>query len=88
MTTPHRTVTLQFRNDGADADGTLRSDLAPEEVERLQRQAEQLGLPRHPDPSVAALLAAVRVRNDVPPALYAALAAVLSRVHAAAERMR
>lgn len=88
MNTPHRTVTLQFRNDPSQGSASLRADLSPAEVEMLQQQAERLGLPRHPDPSVAALLAAVRVRNDVPTALYAAMAAVLSRVYAAANNKK
>lgn len=88
MNAPHRTVTLQFRNDASPDAASLRADLSPEDVEKMQQQAERLGLPRHPDPSVAALLAAVRVCDDVPPALYAAMAAVLSRVYAAAERVR
>lgn len=83
-----RTVTLRFRNDSAPADGTLRADLDPDAVERLLQQAEAQGLPRHADPATAALLAAVRLRQDIPPALYAALAAVLSRIYAATERLR
>lgn len=87
MSSPHRTVTLQFRNEAEAPAGTLRADLAGEAIERLLQQAERLGLPRHPDPSIATLLAAVRVRHDVPVGLYAALAAVLSRVYAATERL-
>lgn len=83
-----RTVTLRFRDHAAPAEGTLRADMDPDAVERMLQQAERLGLPRHPDPATAALLAAVRLRSDVPPALYAAFAAVLSRVYAAAERHR
>lgn len=83
-----RSVTLRLRDDAAAEEGTLRADLAPDDVERLLAQAERMGLPRHADPSTAALLAAVRVRQDVPPALYAALAAVLSRIYAASERPR
>jgi len=83
-----RTVTLRFRDNSAPPQATLRPDMDPDAVERMLEQAERLGLPRHPDPATAALLAAVRLRPDVPPALYAALAAVLSRVYAAAERRR
>jgi type III secretion system FlhB-like substrate exporter len=83
-----RTVTLRFRDDSAPPQATLRADMDSGEVESMLQQAERLGLPRHPDPATAALLAAVRLRSDVPPALYAAFAAVLSRVYAAAERGR
>lgn len=80
-----RTVTLRFRDNSALPQATLRPDMDPDAVERMLEQAERLGLPRHPDPATAALLAAVRLRSDVPTALYAALAAVLSRVYAASE---
>lgn len=88
MNAPPRSVTLRFRDHAAPAEGTLRADMDPEAVERMLQEAERLGLPRHPDPATAALLAAVRLRPDVPAALYAALAAVLSRVYAAAESRR
>lgn len=85
MSAPHRSVTLRYR--GQDGAG-LRPDMDAAQVEQLQREAERHGLPRHPDPQFAALLAAVRIREDVPPALYAAVASVLAQVYAAAERTR
>ena len=88
MNPGERTVILRFRDDSAPPQATLRPDMDADAVERMLQQAERLGLPRHPDPATAALLAAVRLRSDVPPALYAALAAVLSRVYAAAESRR
>jgi flagellar biosynthesis protein len=88
MNAAPRSVTLRFRNHGTPAEGTLRPDLGADEVERLLEEAERLGLPRHPDPSTAALLAAVRLRTDVPRELYAAFAAVLSRIYAATEKLR
>ena len=83
-----RTVVLRFRDDAAPAEATLRPDVSAEEVEQMLQLAEHMGLPRHPDPATATLLAAARVRTDIPPALYAALAAVLSRIYAAGERLR
>ncbi len=88
MNSAPRTVTLRFHDDTAPADATLQADLDANEVERMLQQAEQMGLPRHADPSTAALLAAVRVRQDIPSGLYVALAAVLSRIYAATERLR
>ena len=44
-----------------------------------------LGIPLHHDPQIAALLASLRMRNDVPVLLYAAAASVLSAVWDAAE---
>lgn len=83
-----RSVVLRYRDDTLPADATLRPDMDADAVERMLQQAERMGLPRHPDPATAALLAAARVRTDIPSELYAALAAVLSRVYAASERSR
>lgn len=83
-----RNVTLRLHDGSAPAQASLQADLDAGEVERMLQQAEQMGLPRHADPATAALLAAVRVRQDVPTELYAALAAVLSRIYAATERLR
>lgn len=88
MNATPRTVVLRFRDDGAPPEATLRPDLSADEVEDMLQEAERLGLPRHPDPDTAALLAAVRLRTDVPQELYAALSAVLSRIYAAAEKLR
>lgn len=83
-----RTVVLRYRDDSLPADATLRPDMDAAAVERMLQQAERMGLPRHPDPATAALLAAARIRTDIPTDLYAALAAVLSRIYAASERSR
>ncbi|HLI17660.1 MAG TPA: flagellar biosynthesis protein [Rhodanobacteraceae bacterium] len=88
MSTAPGSVILRFRNDAAPAEATLRADMDADAVERMLQQAERMGLPRHPDPATAALLAAVRIRTDIPAELYVALAAVLSRIYAASERLR
>lgn len=82
-----RSVVLRIHNDNTASDSRA-STLSSDEVELLLQQAEDLGLPRHPDPSTAALLAAVRLRQDIPDTLYVALTAVLSRIYAAAERLQ
>lgn len=87
MNAPRRVI-LRFRDESAPAEATLRADLGADQIERLLQQAERMGLPRHADPAAAALLAAVRVREDVPTELYTALAALLSRIYAATERLR
>lgn len=79
---PRRQVVLRYR--AADSTPRLRADLSPSEIEAMQAAAERMGLPRHPDPQLAAMLAAVRTRDDMPPTLYAAAAAVLAAVYAAA----
>ncbi len=53
--------------------------------ERLLAQAERLGLPRHRDPGLAALLAQLRPDLPLPPELYTAAAAVLALIYARAE---
>ncbi len=88
MSQATRTVTLAFRNDDTPAEPTLHADMDAAAIEGMLQQAERMGLPRHPDPGIAALLAAVRIRPDIPRELYAALAAVLSRVYAADETLR
>ncbi|WP_266159444.1 flagellar biosynthesis protein [Dyella silvatica] len=76
---PQRKVSLRLSSGDHAA-----APLAPEALERLLARAHELGLPLHRDPQVAALLAALRMRDDVPPTLYAAAAAVLSCVYDAA----
>lgn len=82
---PSRWVTLRVRAPAGESGPTLRADMDAEAVAAMLAQAEKLGLPPGGDPSARALLAAVRLRDDVPPLLYAVLAAVLSRVIAAAD---
>lgn len=56
-----------------------------ESLDSLLARAQALGLPLHHDPQIAALLAALRLRDDVPVLLYAAAASVLAAVYDAAE---
>jgi flagellar biosynthesis protein len=56
-----------------------------ESLDILLARARALGLPLHHDPQIAALLAALRLRDDVPVQLYAAAASVLASVYDAAE---
>lgn len=76
---PQRKVSLRLSHGD-----TTPPTLAPEALERLFARARELGVPLHRDPQVAALLAALRMRDDVPATLYAAAAAVLSCVYDAA----
>lgn len=59
--------------------------MPPESLEILLARAQALGVPLHHDPQIAALLAALRLRDDVPVLLYAAAASVLAAVYDAAE---
>lgn len=83
MNTPSTTrrVSLRLANNGqAEAE-----PLPPEALEVLLARAEQLGLPLHHDPQIAALLVSLRLRDDVPAMLYASAASVLAAVFDAAE---
>jgi len=59
--------------------------MPPESLEVLLARAQAMGLPLHHDPQIAALLASLRLRDDVPVLLYAAAASVLAAVYDAAE---
>jgi len=79
---PSRKITLSLSSSGSSAPSP---QLKPEALEELLSRARTLGLPLHHDAQVAALLAALRLRADVPGELYAAAAAVLGCVYRAAE---
>ena len=80
---PQRRVTLRLA--GGPSDAAPPPSLRPEALETLLARARALGIPLHQDPQMAALLASLRLRQDVPATLYAAAAAVLSCVYDAAE---
>ena len=48
-------------------------------------RARALGIPLHQDPQMAALLASLRLRQEVPATLYAAAAAVMACIYDAAD---
>lgn len=80
LPSPRRSVTLRLASptssgstQGVDANG----------VKAMLERAQSLGLAPQLDPQIATLLAAVRLRDDVPPELYAALAAVVGTLLAA-----
>jgi flagellar biosynthesis protein len=73
---PQRRVTLRLAGPEAKA-----TPLPPEALELLLARARALGLPLHHDPQIASILAALRLRDDVPVLLYAATAAVLASVY-------
>lgn len=82
LPSPRRSVTLRLASPTSngnsqriDADG----------VKAMLERAQALGLAPQLDPQIATLLAAVRLRDDVPPELYAALAAVVGTLLAAVE---
>ena len=84
--TPPRRVVLRYCAEQSAP--KLMPDLSPAQLEAMQDAAERLGLPRHPDPQMAALLAAVRLREDVPERLFSAAAGVLEAVYKAREHKR
>jgi flagellar biosynthesis protein len=75
-----RRVTLRLAS-GSDE----LKPMPAEALETLLARAQALGVPLHHDPQIAALLAALRLREDVPVLLYASAASVLAAVYDAAE---
>lgn len=78
---PQRRVTLRLT---ASSDDAPLPALPPEALETLLARASALGIPVHRDPQIGAVLAALRLRDDVPTLLYAAAASVLACVYDAA----
>jgi flagellar biosynthesis protein len=78
---PSRKVSLRVAAGG----GTASPALPPEALEQLLARARSLGIALHHDAQVGALLAALKLRADIPVELYAAAAAVLSSVYRASE---
>ncbi|BBD79405.1 EscU/YscU/HrcU family type III secretion system export apparatus switch protein [Aerosticca soli] len=81
LPSPQRRVTLRLAGPTQEPVGTLR----PEALDMLLARARALGLPLHQDPQIAGVLAALRLREDIPPTLYAAAASVLACVYDAAQ---
>ncbi len=80
---PTRAVALRYSGSGAPratvkADGLL--------VERMLELAREHGVQCHRDPQLVGMLAQVKLGAEIPPALYAAVAAVLAMVYAVAEK--
>ena len=83
MNTPppaHR-VSLRLSSGGEET-----RPMPPESLELLLARARELGIPLHHDAQIAALLAALRLRDDVPVLLYASAASVLASIYAATEK--
>ncbi|KJV29665.1 hypothetical protein [Luteibacter yeojuensis] len=74
LPSPRRSVTLRLATPTSNGN-TQRIDA--DGVKALLERAQSLGLAPQLDPQIATLLAAVRLREDVPAELYAALAAVV-----------
>jgi flagellar biosynthesis protein len=79
-----RRVTLRLAGGPNDAPAQPVS-LPPESLDTLLARARTLGLPLHQDPQMAALLASLRLRQEVPATLYAAAAAVMACIYDAAD---
>jgi len=57
----------------------------PKRVSLRLASAGEMGVPLHHDAQIAALLATLRLRDDIPVQLYAAAASVLATIYDAAE---
>ncbi|QNK02555.1 EscU/YscU/HrcU family type III secretion system export apparatus switch protein [Dyella telluris] len=84
LPSPRRRVTLRLSGGANDAP-TPSVSLPPESLETLLARARALGIPLHHDPQMAALLASLRLRREVPATLYAAAAAVMASIYDASE---
>ena len=82
LPSPQRRVTLRLAGPN---DNPSPPALPPEALDTLLIRARALGIPLHHDPQIGAVLASLRLRDDVPSLLYAAAAAVLACVYDAAE---
>ena len=78
--TRQRRVSLRLANGKRN-----NADAGRSRWRALLARARALGVPVHHDPQIAALLVALRMRDDVPVLLYAAAASVLAAVYDAAE---
>lgn len=82
---PQRRVTLKLANGGNNGEAPAASPRVPAEtLDLLLARARDQGIPLHQDAQIASLLAALRLRDDVPGTLYAAAASVLACVYEAA----
>lgn len=59
--------------------------MSAQSLELLLARAREMGVPLHHDAQIAALLATLRLRDDIPVQLYAAAASVLATIYDAAE---
>lgn len=76
---PPRRVSLRLASGGGEV-----KPMPAESMGLMLARAKELGVPLHHDPQIAALLAALRLRDDVPVQLYAAAASVLATIYDAA----
>lgn len=77
---PPRRVSLRL----AGGSGGPRP-LPEQSLELMLARAKELGVPLHHDAQIAALLAALRLSEDIPVQLYASAASVLATIYDAAE---
>lgn len=77
---PLRRVSLRLASGSDEA-----KPMPAQSLELLLARARELGVPLHHDAQIAALLAALRLRDDIPVQLYASAASVLATIYDAAE---
>ncbi|MEO8808967.1 MAG: flagellar biosynthesis protein [Rhodanobacter sp.] len=77
---PPRRVSLRLAGGSEEA-----VSMPAQSLDLLLARARDLGVPLHHDAQIAALLAALRLRDDIPVQLYASAASVLATIYDAAE---
>ncbi|MGB3749370.1 MAG: flagellar biosynthesis protein [Rhodanobacter sp.] len=78
--TPPKRVSLRLASGGEET-----TPMPAQSLELLLARAREMGVPLHHDAQIAALLATLRLRDDIPVQLYAAAASVLATIYDAAE---
>ncbi|MGF1615532.1 MAG: EscU/YscU/HrcU family type III secretion system export apparatus switch protein [Gammaproteobacteria bacterium] len=76
-TTP-TAVALRYNGEGAPR---LMAKGRGETAERIVELAKRYGIPIQPDPMLVELLAQVRLDEEIPPVLYAAVAQLLAFIY-------
>lgn len=77
---PLRRVSLRLANSNDEV-----KPMPEQSLELLFARAKELGVPLHHDPQIAALLAGLRLRDDIPLQLYSSAASVLAAIYDASD---
>lgn len=77
-----KAIALRYRSNTDHAPRVLAKGAGPV-ADRIIAIATEHGIPLHEDRDLVALLAALEIDAEVPPALYQALAEVLSHIYRA-----
>lgn len=81
MTTPQlKAVALRYEQERDGAPRVVAKG-SGEMARRIIERAGEHGVPRHVDPGLAEILAALELEDEIPPALYRSVAEVLAFIY-------